>query len=305
MDEIEVWHVDLDAPAPPVLSPDEHRRAGRYARGDDGRRWAAARAALRVLLGARVGLHAREVTFEHGPHGKPHVAGGPCFNLSHAGGIALVALAGAREVGVDVERTDRRSHAIRRALTGSERRALGELPGHHELMRIWCRKEALAKATGGGLRWAPERFDTTAADGYALADLDIATGYVAALAVEGDAPYSISARRVSSAARRRQSPESYLNEIPSRTRKFTTPPSPIVTSWRTTSATRRSRTVLAAVSTATRAAASHDSLLTPMTSVTRYTLSAMGLSSVGSGSVPNGKGSRCDSAAPTASWWTA
>src|SRR4051794_40209134 len=50
-------------------------------------------------------------------------------------------------------------------------------------------------------------------------------------------------------------------------------------SWRRTSAIRRSRTVLAAVSIALRAAASHDSLLTPMTSVTRYTLSAMDCSS--------------------------
>src|SRR3954452_10895821 len=60
-----------------------------------------------------------------------------------------------------------------------------------------------------------------------------------------------------------------------RTRKWTTPPSATVTSWRTTSAIRRSRTDFAAVSTALRAAAAHDSLLTPITSVTRYTLSAM------------------------------
>jgi 4'-phosphopantetheinyl transferase len=199
VDVVEVWQVDLDAPAPPVLSADEHARAGRYARGDDGRRWAAARAALRVLLGERVGLHPREVAFVHGPHGKPHVDGGPCFNLSHAGGVALVALAGEREVGIDVERTDRRSHAILRALTDGERAELGERPGHLDLMRVWCRKEALAKATGGGLRWAPERFDTSAPDGYALADVEVASGYVAAVALEGGGGYSISPRRMPSA----------------------------------------------------------------------------------------------------------
>src|ERR1700750_3219050 len=57
----------------------------------------------------------------------------------------------------------------------------------------------------------------------------------------------------------------------------------MVTSCLRTSATRRSRTDLAAVSTALRAAASHDSLLTPITSVTRYTLSALRLSSIGRG----------------------
>src|SRR3954469_13333079 len=128
VDVVEVWHVDLSAPAPPVLSADEHQRAGGYARGDDGRRWAAARAALRVLIGERAGLHPREVEFTHGPHGKPHVEGGPCFNLSHAGAIALVAFAGERELGIDVERTDRRSHAILRALTASERETLGSTP---------------------------------------------------------------------------------------------------------------------------------------------------------------------------------
>src|ERR1700748_166792 len=49
----------------------------------------------------------------------------------------------------------------------------------------------------------------------------------------------------------------------------------MVRSWRTTSAMRSSRTLLAGASTAARAAASQDSLLTPTTSVTRYTLSAM------------------------------
>ena len=48
-----------------------------------------------------------------------------------------------------------------------------------------------------------------------------------------------------------------------------TPPFSIVTSWRMTSAIRRSRTLDAAVSTALRAACSHESGLTPITSVTR------------------------------------
>src|SRR5665213_1346880 len=72
-----------------------------------------------------------------------------------------------------------------------------------------------------------------------------------------------------------QSPLSYLNEMLRRTRYSATFPSLIVTSKRVASATRRSRTVRAAVSTALLAAASHESVLTPITSVTRYTLSLM------------------------------
>src|SRR6266851_1517589 len=57
----------------------------------------------------------------------------------------------------------------------------------------------------------------------------------------------------------------------------------MVTSSLTTSATLRSRTVRAAVSTAVRAAASHESVLVPMTSVTRYTLSVMSVLPVAAG----------------------
>src|SRR5439155_16353738 len=90
------------------------------------------------------------------------------------------------------------------------------------------------------------------------------------LAAAGEAP-----------ARKAQSPPSYLNEMSRRTRKLLMLPFSIVTSSRTTSATRRSRTDFAAVSTALRAAASHDSLLTPMTWVTRYTLSVISSPSSG------------------------
>ena len=50
---------------------------------------------------------------------------------------------------------------------------------------MWCRKEALAKAIGGGLGWEPLRFDTTDPGAYTLADLAVGPGYVAALACSG------------------------------------------------------------------------------------------------------------------------
>jgi hypothetical protein len=81
-----------------------------------------------------------------------------------------------------------------------------------------------------------------------------------------DAPAFRAGRRADG---RSSSPVSYLKEIPSLTRNEVTPPFSMVRSWRTTSAMRRSRTVFAAVSTALRAAASQDSVLTPITYVTR------------------------------------
>jgi 4'-phosphopantetheinyl transferase len=122
------------------------------------------------------------VELSEGPHGKPEVAGAALrFNVSHTGDLALIALADV-EVGVDVERASRSTRAVLRTLTPRER-AAG--PEGVELLRIWCRKEALAKAIGGGLGWAPEEFDTTAPGPYWLTDLAVREGYVAALAVAG------------------------------------------------------------------------------------------------------------------------
>jgi 4'-phosphopantetheinyl transferase len=187
---IEICWVDLDAEAPDVLDAGERARAERFADERDGRRWAAARAALRTLVGERVGLAPRSVVFQHGPHGKP-AAPGVRFNLAHAGGVALIALDAERELGVDLERLDRRSAAVERALTPAERAALGAGDRHLALLRTWCRKEALAKAAGTGLGWEPERFDTSRPGPYRLADLDAPAGFVAALAVAGEHPCTI------------------------------------------------------------------------------------------------------------------
>jgi 4'-phosphopantetheinyl transferase len=188
---VEVWQVELEQDEPRVqrlrtlLSADERARAERLRRGRE--RWIVARAALRLLLAERLGCAPNTVEFGVGEHGKPFLDGGPLrFNLSHSGTLAVVALAEAVEVGVDVERPGRNVAAVERSLSAGER-ASGD-----DLLQLWCRKEAWAKATGGGLGWAPEAFDTTAVRGYALADLALEHGYVGALAVAGaDAAHTL------------------------------------------------------------------------------------------------------------------
>jgi 4'-phosphopantetheinyl transferase len=187
---VEVWSVELVQPPELVarlhglLSDDECERAVRLVAAE---RWIVARAAVRIVLGGRLGLAPAEVEIAMGPHGKPELPDAALrFNHSHSGDRALVALAHGVEVGVDVERTGRRSTAIERTLTDGERAALSGGDRHTELLRIWCRKEALAKAIGGGLGWAPETFDTSRPDGHVLVDLEVGEGYVGALAVAGE-----------------------------------------------------------------------------------------------------------------------
>jgi 4'-phosphopantetheinyl transferase len=196
---VEVFQVDLGRSGGIVarygdtLDAAERERAARLR---DPGPWTVARGALRELLGARLGLAPADVRLAAGPHGKPEVAGSPLrFNVSHTGSLALIALATGFEVGVDVERLDRRSSAISRTLTPAEAAALDAGGGdrHVELLRVWCRKEALAKAIGGGLGWEPLRFDTTAPGEFALTDVAVQPGHVAALAVEG-APAEVAVR---------------------------------------------------------------------------------------------------------------
>jgi 4'-phosphopantetheinyl transferase len=188
---VEVWQAALAQPPELVgsleamLSDDERDRASRLTAAP---RWIVARAALRIVLAGHLGLHPRDVEFAAGPHGKPELIGSALrFNLSHSGDLALIALTENAEVGIDVERTSRRSKAVERTLTEGERATLDETDRHTALLRIWCRKEALAKALGGGLGWAPETFDTTLPGDFVLSDLLLEDdGYVGAVAVEGE-----------------------------------------------------------------------------------------------------------------------
>jgi 4'-phosphopantetheinyl transferase len=192
---VEVWELTLKRADGDVrrladmLADDERARAERFAGATQRRRWVVARAGLRILLAERLGTAPGALVFDYGEHGKPELEGADLrFNIAHAGDVALIALAERRDVGIDVERTDRVSRAVERALTAAERAALEGLAGearHLALLRTWCRKEALAKAGGRGLAWAPERFDTTAPGGYAVADAPMRAGYVAAVAAAG------------------------------------------------------------------------------------------------------------------------
>ena len=179
---VDVYEIELAPRDASALSDDERERAARLSRPEP---WIAARVALRSVLGQRLGVAPSELVFALGRHGKPELPGsGVHFNLAHSGERALIAVAEV-EVGVDVERLQRSSRAVERTLTDGERAALG--PDRHvELLRVWCRKEALAKAIGGGLGWAPENFDTSRPDGFALVDLALSEGYVGALAVAGE-----------------------------------------------------------------------------------------------------------------------
>jgi len=123
-------------------------------------------------------------------HGKPRLASEPerlAFNLSHSGGLALVAVTRGREVGVDVEREKpgRDLAALaERALAPEDAaavRAAGEEERAPLFYDLWTRHEARLKCLGVGLGRPP----AWPAPPVAVEGLPIDPGYAAAVAVTG------------------------------------------------------------------------------------------------------------------------
>jgi 4'-phosphopantetheinyl transferase len=144
-----------------LLSDDERARADRFARELDRDRWIAARGQLREILATRLGIDdPRALAFQSGPHGKPRLAdagpgGDVRFSLSHSGASALVAVASAVEVGIDIQRCpgpERARGIVRIGLTDAERHAWERGGEPMEwLCTAWVRKEAVSKALGVAL----------------------------------------------------------------------------------------------------------------------------------------------------------
>jgi 4'-phosphopantetheinyl transferase len=151
---------------PPPLGTDEiHLCWMEFAPGTTPRAVAAAaRAALDRLLRDYAGTD-RTLEIARGAHGKPYAPAdaGLDFNLSHAGHHVLLAFARGQELGVDLERDERRLSLLeiaRRFFAADEADALERLPADARLpcfLQLWTRKEAVLKALGQGLNFGLDR----------------------------------------------------------------------------------------------------------------------------------------------------
>lgn len=224
-----VWRAPLDVHASllrhllATLSADERSRHERFHFQKDRDHFAAGRGFLRLILSRYVKLEPARLGFDYGAQGKPSLqsgAGGIIetlsgggsdalrFNLSHSGGIALLALARGRDVGVDVEfmradiSTDELAERFFSLREVASLRALPSAIRRTAFFKCWTRKEAFIKAKGGGLSIPLDQFDVAFAPAdtpallrtgwnpheaslWSMFDLDVDTDYAAALVVEG------------------------------------------------------------------------------------------------------------------------
>jgi 4'-phosphopantetheinyl transferase len=218
-DEVHVWRASLDEPASQIdsflhtLAADERARAERFYFQRDRERFITAHGVLRAILGLYLNRAPECLAFRYGSHGKPalaweHAGDTLRFNMSHSNGVSLYAITRGREIGVDLEliRCDLEVEQIaERFFSHLETVTLRALPTNVQKYAFflgWTRKEAYIKARGQGLSLPLDQFDVSLIPGepaallstqpdsaealrWSLKELSLASGYAAALAVEG------------------------------------------------------------------------------------------------------------------------
>ncbi len=159
---IECFYFDHDAPpweetaTRGWLTPDELAQAARFVFPKPRREFLLTRGALRRLLAQRLAAEPNSLSFLKNGAGKPYLEAHPVhFNVSHAHGVSLIAIAAAGPVGVDVEAVrnlDSREAMARRWFHPAEVTALEQRNWDQEAFFVlWTAKEAVVKALGTGL----------------------------------------------------------------------------------------------------------------------------------------------------------
>jgi 4'-phosphopantetheinyl transferase len=171
VDEVQVFWLSLSLPSKDlelafkVLSVEERLRSQRLCRPLSRRRHIACWGQVRWLLGLCLDLPPETLEFARGPWGKPYLVGDRelAFNLSHSQDLMFLAASRSRQIGVDVEAIRPIAdlgRLARRCLASSEWEAWQNLTEDARLLaflRFWTLKEALAKASGQGLRLGVKR----------------------------------------------------------------------------------------------------------------------------------------------------
>src|SRR5262245_36711132 len=165
--EVHCWCADLEVPRSTLarfyasLSAEERHRSARFQFLSHQQEYVVSHGVLRSLLGRHLEISPERIRYRYNPFGKPDLSaelGGRLrFNLSHSGGLALIAIVAGCDVGVDLECTRNRWDymAIARSFfSAAEVDALSALPAEglaEAFVRFWTQKEACLKACGGGL----------------------------------------------------------------------------------------------------------------------------------------------------------
>lgn len=181
--EVHLWVAETNAfsdPAllhacAPLLDDDELETLGKLRVQSKRNEFLTAHALLRTTLSHYSNVDPHDWRFRRRKYGKPEVSAPPVtspprFNLSHADGLAVCAIA-CGPVGVDVEQISSSIPAAEiaeRFFTPEEAKSLVQLAAEDALQRffeLWTLKEAFSKALGCGITIGFDRFRFIVEDG--------------------------------------------------------------------------------------------------------------------------------------------
>jgi 4'-phosphopantetheinyl transferase len=222
VDSVDVWLVSAEASEADlavyasVLDSRERSRAAGARTETERRRYVSAHGAARIVLGRALGIEPDHLSFEHGQHGKPYLAGLDVHvNLSHSGDHSMVALSYQRPVGLDIQALmpaldatamARRffAHDEAALVAGWPEMGVAGVASRAEIFaQLWARKEAVIKAAGGRLMRGlaipvhgdgPIEVDfpfEPSPGRYRVTDLATVPGYRAAIALAGRDDYRV------------------------------------------------------------------------------------------------------------------
>lgn len=214
--DLDLWCARIEAIDEGIaaaLSEEERRRGERFRHPRARLEFVRTRGWLRHVLARYLQAPPDQLQFGYGPQGKPRLANGVdgealCFNVAHSHGLALLAVAWNRLVGVDVEQISAERDLpglARRYFSANENAELRGLPAaqvSRGFFLAWTRKEAFIKALGSGMSFPLDAFDValtpgkpaallavrseqTTAREWAMVDIDLGTEFAAAAVIAG------------------------------------------------------------------------------------------------------------------------
>lgn len=151
-----LWELQPSHAYAALLGPGEAERYHAVTNEEVKISFATSQGGLRTICAIYQNCHPSQIHLERAEHGKPFLAGGPHFNLSHTAGRIFAAFS-AQPLGLDVESANRRVQA--RALAAryfspaesARVRALDEAAARAVFLRYWVAKEAMVKLSGDGI----------------------------------------------------------------------------------------------------------------------------------------------------------
>lgn len=157
-----------------VLNKEEKEKAAKYHFSRDRISYICCRGTLRLILSRYINTPPENIIFEYNNYGKPYLINNQNteeykFNISHSGDLCIIAINIQKEIGVDIEKVrkiDDLENIAKRYYTKNEYKKIIDSYENRisNFFLIWVQKEALIKASGKGLSYGLEHWETQNTD---------------------------------------------------------------------------------------------------------------------------------------------